>query len=61
MESIEDSIVLNKIKHLQSNLQNYPNKQLDELLDALEEFNAYRPDTVNKVLDVAARIEIESK
>ena len=61
MESIEDKDTLNKIKQLQNDLRYYSNKQLGKLLDALEVFNAYNPETINKIFDAATKIEIESK
>jgi hypothetical protein len=58
---IEDGSILNQIQKIQNDLQNYSNKQLGELLDAQEEFNADKPDTFIKVLKVAAKIEKKRK
>lgn len=55
---IEDGAVLNKIQKIQNDLQHYSNKQLGELLDAIEEFNADKPETFNKVLSVVGNIEL---
>lgn len=56
MEVIEDGAVLNKIQKLQNGIQYFSNKQLGMLLDALEGFNANKPETISKVLNVAAKI-----
>lgn len=55
---IEDGKSLNQIQKIQNNIQYYSNKQLGELLDAIEEFNVDRSETFNKVLSVVGIIEL---
>ena len=55
---IDDGNTLNQIQKIQNDLQYYSYKQLGELLDAIEEFNADKPETFNKVLSVAGNIEL---
>ena len=54
---IDDGNILNQIQKIQNDLQYYSNRQLGELLDALEEFNADKPETFNEVLEVTANIK----
>ena len=53
---IEDGEVLNKIQRLQNDIQYFSNTQLGMLLDALEEFNKDRPETIARLLDAATKI-----
>ena len=54
---IDDGKSLNQIQKIQNDLQYYSNRQLGELLDALEEFNADKPETFQIVLEVTANIK----
>ena len=58
---IEDGNSLNQIQKIQNDLQHYSNRQLGELLDALEEFNIDELGTFNKTLEVADNIKKERK
>ena len=54
---IDDGKALNQIQKIQNDLQYYSNRQLGELLDALEEFNADKPETFQIVLEVTDNIK----
>ena len=54
---VTDGVILNKINKIQSDIQYYSYTQLGMLLDALEEFDQDRPDTIAMLLDVAGNIK----
>lgn len=55
-QAVEDGAVLNKIQKLQNDIQYFSYTQLGMLLDALEQFNQNRPETVAQLLDAADNI-----
>ena len=55
-QAVEDGAVLNKIQKLQNDIQYFSYTQLGMLLDALEEFNADKPETIAELLDTATKI-----
>ncbi|MHB8276463.1 MAG: hypothetical protein ACYDIA_02260 [Candidatus Humimicrobiaceae bacterium] len=55
-QAVEDGAVLNKIQKLQNDVQYFSYTQLGMLLDALEEFNQDKPETISILLDVTGNI-----
>ena len=55
-QAVTDGEALNKIQKLQSDIQYYSYTQLGMLLDALEEFDADKPETIAELLDTATKI-----
>lgn len=51
-----DGVVLNKIQKLQNDIQYFSYTQLGMLLDALEEFDKDRSETISKLVDTADSI-----
>jgi hypothetical protein len=54
---IDDGKALNQIQKIQNDLQYYSNRQLGELLDALEEFNIEKPEAFQIVIEVTDNIK----
>ena len=55
-QAIEDGVILNKIQKLQNDIQYFSYTQLGMLLDALEQFNQDRPETIAQLLNAADNI-----
>lgn len=56
-QAVEDGAVLNKIQKLQNDVQYFSFMQLGMLLDALEEFNQDRPETIAQLVNTADNID----
>jgi len=56
-QAIEDGVILNKIQKLQNDIQYFSYTQLGMLLDALEEFNQDRPETIAELLNATDNID----
>ena len=56
-QAVEDGSVLNKIQKLQNDIQYLSYAQLGMLLDALEEFNQDRPETIAQLLNATDNID----
>ena len=56
-QAVKDGAVLNKIQKLQNDIQYFSYTQLGMLLDALEEFNQDRPETIAQLLNAADNID----
>ena len=52
-QAVEDGVILNKIQKLQNDIQYFSYTQLGILLDALEEFDKDRPETIAELLNTA--------
>lgn len=58
-QTVEDGTVLNKIQKLQNDIQYFSYTQLGIMLDALEQFNQDRPETISILIDTVDSIAVK--